>query len=153
MYAIEIEIKDLRSVGYFLGTEIALSKKGIVISQQKCVLDLLKETGMSGCSITDRSQSETWRWQGRWSSVSTTQYQKLVGELIYLSQTWSNIAFCGLSNLVISSTIYLVIISIEWIRNKILLLPPKTYTHNTVIEEEEEEEFMDSCIGESESHV
>jgi hypothetical protein len=112
---------------------------------------------MSGCSITDRSQSETWRWQGRWSSVSTTQYQKLVGELIYLSQTWSNIAFCGLSNLVISSTIYLVIISIEWIRNKILLLLPKTYTHNTVIEEEEEEEeeeeFMDSCIGESESHV
>jgi adenylate cyclase class IV len=59
MYAIEIEIKDLRSVGYFLGIEIALSKKGIVISQQKCVIDLLKETGMSGCSITDRSQSET----------------------------------------------------------------------------------------------
>jgi hypothetical protein len=32
---------------------------------------------------------------------------------------------------------YLVTISIEWIRNKILLHLPKTYTHNTVIEEEE----------------
>jgi hypothetical protein len=46
-YAIEIEIKD------FLGIEIALSKKGIVISQQKCVIDLLKETGMSGCRLAD----------------------------------------------------------------------------------------------------
>jgi hypothetical protein len=47
---------------------------------------------------------------------------------------------------------YVVTISIEWIRNKILLHLPKTYTHNTVIEEEEEE-FMDSCIGDSESRV
>jgi hypothetical protein len=46
-YAIEIEIKD------FLGLEIALSKKGIVTSQQQCVLDLLKETGMRGSRLAD----------------------------------------------------------------------------------------------------
>ena len=29
--------------------EVARSKKGIVVSQMKYVLDLLKETGISGC--------------------------------------------------------------------------------------------------------
>lgn len=33
--------------------EIARSKKGIVVSQRKYILDLLKETGMSGCKPAD----------------------------------------------------------------------------------------------------
>ena len=47
------EIKDLGSLRYFLGMEVARSKKGIVVSQRKYVLDLLKETGMSGCRPAD----------------------------------------------------------------------------------------------------
>ena len=43
------EIKDLAPLRYFLGMEVARSKKGIVVSQRKYVLDLLKEIGMSGC--------------------------------------------------------------------------------------------------------
>lgn len=46
--AIEFEIKDLRSLRYFLRMEVARSKKGIVVSQRKYILDLLKETGMIG---------------------------------------------------------------------------------------------------------
>ena len=42
------EIKDLGRLKYFLGIEVAHSKKGIVISQQKYTLDLLKEIGMLG---------------------------------------------------------------------------------------------------------
>ena len=38
---------------YFLGIEVAHSRKGIFISQQKYILDLLKETGMLGCKPTD----------------------------------------------------------------------------------------------------
>ncbi|XP_050877706.1 uncharacterized mitochondrial protein AtMg00810-like [Lathyrus oleraceus] len=34
---------------YFLGMKVARSKNGIVVSQQKYILDLLKETGMCGC--------------------------------------------------------------------------------------------------------
>ena len=45
----EFEIKDLRSLKYFLGIEVACSKRGIFISQQKYIFDLLKETGMLGC--------------------------------------------------------------------------------------------------------
>lgn len=47
------EIKDARSLKYFLGTEVARSKKEIVVSQQKYILDLLKEIGMIGCRLVD----------------------------------------------------------------------------------------------------
>ncbi|KAK3032656.1 hypothetical protein RJ639_034922 [Escallonia herrerae] len=46
----EFKIKDLGKLKYFLGIEIARSKEGIFVSQQKYVLDLLEETG----SLTDR---------------------------------------------------------------------------------------------------
>ena len=45
----EFEIKDLGNLKYFLGIEVARSRKGILISQRKYVLDLLKEIGMLGC--------------------------------------------------------------------------------------------------------
>ena len=45
----EFEIKDLGHLKYFLGTEMARSSRGICVSQWKYTLDLLRETGMSGC--------------------------------------------------------------------------------------------------------
>ena len=45
----EFEIKDLGTLKYFLGMEVACSKRVVVVvSQQKYILDLLKETGMLG---------------------------------------------------------------------------------------------------------
>lgn len=45
----QFEVKDLGQLRYFLGIEIARSKKGIVLSLRKYVLDLLSETSMLGC--------------------------------------------------------------------------------------------------------
>ena len=42
----EFEIKDQGTLRYFLGIEVARSKKGIVVSQRKYILDSLKETEM-----------------------------------------------------------------------------------------------------------
>ena len=51
--AAEFEIKDLGNLKYFLGMEIAKSRKGISVSQRKYVLDLLKEIGMLGRKPTN----------------------------------------------------------------------------------------------------
>nr|CAN68788.1 hypothetical protein VITISV_018581 [Vitis vinifera] len=42
----EFEVKDLGNLKYFLGIEVARSRKGIIVSQRKYILDLLKETAV-----------------------------------------------------------------------------------------------------------
>ena len=89
------EIKDLGPLMYFLGMEVARSKKGIVASQQKYVLDLLKETSMSGCRTVDTPINPNQKLgdDKEGDVVNTTRYQKLVAKLIYLSHTRLDIAF------------------------------------------------------------
>ena len=88
------EVKDLGPLRYFLGIEIARSSKGIILSQRKYVLDLLAETGMLGCrpcgSPIDRNH-QTCAESG--DPVDREKYQRLVGRLIYLCHTRSDIAY------------------------------------------------------------
>ncbi|KAK2981051.1 hypothetical protein RJ640_007654 [Escallonia rubra] len=92
--ASEFEIIDLGSLKFFLGMEIARSKKGIAVSQRKYVLDLLKETGMSGCrSVETPIDPNKKLGDNKGDLVNTSRYQKLVGKLIYLSHTRPDIAF------------------------------------------------------------
>ncbi|CAJ2671969.1 unnamed protein product [Trifolium pratense] len=92
--AADFEIKDLGSMRYFLGMEVARSKDGIVVSQQKYIIDLLKETGMSGCRPADTPMDPNAKlWEKGNVPVDTGRYQRLVGKLIYLSHTRPDIAF------------------------------------------------------------
>ncbi|RDX97470.1 putative mitochondrial protein, partial [Mucuna pruriens] len=75
-------MKELGKLKYFLGIEVAYSKQGIFISQRKYVLDLLEETGKLGCKILRESLI-----------IEKSQYQRLVGKLIYLSHTRLDIAY------------------------------------------------------------
>ena len=92
--AAEFEIKDLGSLRYFLGMEVARSKRGIVVSQETYILDLLEETRMSGCRPADTPMDPNGKlWEIGSVPVDVGRYQRLVGKLIYLSHTRPDIAF------------------------------------------------------------
>ncbi|RVW86325.1 Retrovirus-related Pol polyprotein from transposon RE1 [Vitis vinifera] len=91
--ATEFEVKDLGQMRYFLGMEVARSRKGINISQRKYVLDLLTETGMLGCKPSDTLIEARNRMESDGKLVDKEKYQRLVGRLIYLSHTRPDIAF------------------------------------------------------------
>ncbi|RVW74059.1 Retrovirus-related Pol polyprotein from transposon TNT 1-94 [Vitis vinifera] len=91
----EFEIKDLGTLKYFLGMEIARSKKAIAVSQRKYVLDLLNETGMLGCKPVETPMDTTVKLEESDGSapVDKGRYQRLVGKRIYLSHTRPDIGF------------------------------------------------------------
>lgn len=95
LLATKFEIKDLGTLRYFQGMEVARSKEGIIISQRKCILDLLSETGLHGCKPADTPMDPNKKLnKGEESSpVDKGRYQRLVGKLIYLSHTRPDISY------------------------------------------------------------
>lgn len=87
-------IKDLGALKYFLGIEIASSRKGLFLNQRKYVLDLLQETGMLGAKPTESpvNSKEKLSLDGELLS-DVGQYQRLVGKLIYLTITRPDITY------------------------------------------------------------
>ncbi|KAL5787126.1 hypothetical protein ACOSP7_004075 [Xanthoceras sorbifolium] len=94
MMAKEFEVKDLGALRYFLGMEVARSKKGISVSQRKYTIDLLEETGMLGCKPS-KTPIELGNKEKMFEGdpIDKENYQRLVGKLIYLSHTTPDIAF------------------------------------------------------------
>ena len=83
---VEFEIKDLGSLRYFLGMEVVCSKRGIVVSLQKYILDLLEETGMSGCRPADTPMDPNGKlWEKGSVPVDVGRYQRLVGKLMLIN--------------------------------------------------------------------
>jgi len=78
-----------------LGIEVAHSKKGIFISQQKYIIDLLKETSKTACKPASTLIDPNLKLGNAEedTAVDKEMYQRLVGRLIYLSHTRSNVAF------------------------------------------------------------
>ncbi|KAK0580519.1 hypothetical protein LWI29_002881 [Acer saccharum] len=93
----EFEIKELGRLKYFLGIEVAHSEQGILISQNKYVIDLLKETGKLACKPANTRIDLNHKLGEAKEDVAVNRetYQRLVGKLIYLSQTRSDIAYAA----------------------------------------------------------
>ncbi|CAA7388698.1 unnamed protein product [Spirodela intermedia] len=77
----EFDVKNLGQK-YFLGIEVAHSSKGIFISQQKYITDLLAETGKSKLSMANEE-----------ISINCEMYQHLIGRLLYLTHTQLDISY------------------------------------------------------------
>ena len=90
----KFKIKDLGELSYFLGMEIIKVSNGLVLTQRKFALDLLKEFHCDTLSATSCALgpiSKTSPTTDTLANAST--YRKLVGNLNYLSNTGPDIAF------------------------------------------------------------
>ncbi|XP_004289307.1 PREDICTED: uncharacterized mitochondrial protein AtMg00810-like [Fragaria vesca subsp. vesca] len=87
-------IKDLGKLKYFLGIEMATSKKGLFLNQRKYVLDLLKEANMLGCTSARSPLDRKFKLEAEGDLLqNVSYYQRLVGKLIYLTITRPDISY------------------------------------------------------------
>nr|GEY82962.1 putative reverse transcriptase, RNA-dependent DNA polymerase [Tanacetum cinerariifolium] len=105
----EFEMKDLGRLKYFLGIEVLRSKQGIFICQKKYVFDLLAETGMIDCKPVDTPMmvNQKLYMEEKTKLADKGKYQQIVGKLIYLSHTRSDIAYAvGVANGHLENQVY-----------------------------------------------
>nr|GEV50397.1 ribonuclease H-like domain-containing protein [Tanacetum cinerariifolium] len=94
----KFQTKDLGKLKYFLGIEVLDNKKGIYLSQRKYCLEILHEYGLLAAKHVDTPLLENTTL----NHVETDDdhlldnignYQKLVGKLIYLTNTRLDISY------------------------------------------------------------
>ena len=88
-------MKSFGPIKYFLGIEFARSNEGILMTQQKYILDLLEETEHIQCRVIDTpiEVNHELRMDEKESRVEVSSYQKLIGKLLYLSHTRPDICY------------------------------------------------------------
>jgi hypothetical protein len=90
----QFPIKDLGSLKYFLGIEMAASRKGLFLNQRKYIIDLLQDVDMLHTKpIANPLDNKLTLDSSSESLVSCTYYQQIVGKLIYLTITRPDITF------------------------------------------------------------
>lgn len=85
------KFKDLGVPKYFLGLEIARNKKGILVSQKKYTMDLLRDTWMLGCKPMDPLKKL--RLDSGTPLKDASRYRRLIGRLLYLRITRPDVTF------------------------------------------------------------
>nr|XP_016501453.1 PREDICTED: uncharacterized mitochondrial protein AtMg00810-like [Nicotiana tabacum] len=83
------KIKDLGEIKYFFGLEIARSKQGILASQRNFALDLISDLGLA----RSKPAGTPLEYLSDEFLPDPTIYEELVGKLLYLIMTRSDIAY------------------------------------------------------------
>jgi len=90
-------IKNLGDLTYFLEIEVPRNDTNIHLSKRKYALDLLKDVGMLGCALVPTPMLLTSKLSATKSVLLNDKeaiaYRRLIGRLIYLTNTRPDIAF------------------------------------------------------------
>lgn len=89
------EMTNLALMSYFLGLEIKQDKAGIHVSQRKYIKGLLKSYNMTNCKTSNTLLSSNSKLNlfDEAELVDITAYKKLIGKLIYMTQSRLDIPF------------------------------------------------------------
>ncbi|KAM1447927.1 hypothetical protein ACFXTO_006966 [Malus domestica] len=87
-------IKDLGTLKYFLGIEMAHSHKGFFLNQWKYVMDLLLEAKIIDCKPARIPLDSNLKLKTHGDPIpNLSYYQRMVGKLIYLTITHPDISY------------------------------------------------------------
>lgn len=88
-------MKDLGTLKYFLGLEVARSPSGFYICQRKYASEIVAEAGLLGCHPAGSPMDQNHRLSLSTSSFlpDPERYRRLVGRLIYLAATRPDLTY------------------------------------------------------------
>ena len=92
---VEFDMNDLSLMHYFLGLEVWQSPKGIFLNQGKYTMEILKRFDMLECKETTTHMDTHLKLlvDALLELVDVTLYTHIIGSLMYLTNTWSDICF------------------------------------------------------------
>lgn len=95
LYTLNLLLKDLGELKYFLGLEVVRSSQAIVISQAKYVSDILKDVGMLHCKPTSFPLPQSLYLTSDCGDLFSDSdiYRILLGRLLYINLTRLGISY------------------------------------------------------------
>ena len=91
----QFEMTDMGLMSYFLGIEVKQTDEGILISQKKYAVDVLKKLKMESCKpmLTPVEERLKLERESGGDLVNSTNFRRLVGSLRYLTATRPDIVY------------------------------------------------------------